>query len=477
MYDDERTTNSGNNILDNTDEQHVMENQVSFDEYNKIKEKEAETKRSYFDKTERTESMAEAAEERKRAPYEPIKDTYYKESVKHKKGTGFKKVLAACLVISLFGGVGIGASYSVMQNLVFGGGNTQKSTPELEVQNTTGTTIAKAEAVSSSSGGAMTAVDVIESVSPAVVNINTEVHGTTNYYGFMVPYEGSGSGSGVIFDSDAENVYILTNNHVVSGANQVSISVTGADTIPATIVGTDSTADIAVLCALRSDFKSAGIEEITVAKFGNSDELKVGESVIAIGNALGEGKSATGGMISILNKNIEIEGINLNVIQTSAAINKGNSGGALVNYSGEIVGINTAKTSTTVAEAMGYAIPSNTALEVAERLLEEGTTPRPYIGIMGTDITEDISSMYRLPVGVLVVQVTEGAGAANAGLQENDIIVSVNGKSTMDMESLTAAISELEIGSSAEVGIIRNGETPMTLNIEIMDANNIAANN
>ncbi|MEA5084215.1 MAG: trypsin-like peptidase domain-containing protein [Lachnospiraceae bacterium] len=409
-------------------------------------------------------------------PNEPVRDTYFTETVKKKtckKDSSFKKFIAACLVISLFGGTGIGASYAVIQNTVF---NPNKATDGASADLNAGKPETKATASAqpvSSTSGTMTAVDVIDAVYPSVVNINMQVSGTTNYYGFSVPYEGSGSGSGVIFDMDDENVYIVTNNHVVESATGISVSVTGAESISATVVGTDASSDLAVIKALKSDFKAAGIDNIVAAKFGDSDSLKVGQSVLAIGNALGEGKSATGGMISMLNKNIDIGGINLEVLQTSAAINPGNSGGALVNYEGEIIGINTAKTSTSVAEAMGYAIPSNKVKEIMENLLVNGTTPQPYLGIMGSDITDDIADMYKLPVGVLVRQVLAGGGADMAGLKEGDVIISFAGKSVMNMESLISTLKEQEVGTTVEMGIIRDAKTSMTLNVKILDSNNI----
>ncbi|HCT65338.1 MAG TPA: trypsin [Lachnospiraceae bacterium] len=404
---------------------------------------------------------------------ESARDTYYTETVKEKKvkkESSFKKIIIVCLVISLFGGTGIGASYAVMQNMVF---NQNEATDGTTPDGTAKTnTTSDAQPVSISSG-AMTAVDVIDEVYPSVVNINMEVSGTTNYYGFSVPYEGSGSGSGVIFDMDDENVYIVTNNHVVESATGISISVTGNENISATVVGTDASNDLAVIKALKADFTAAGIDKIVPAKFGNSDELKVGQSVLAIGNALGKGKSATGGMVSMLNKTIDVDGISLDVLQTSAAINPGNSGGALVNYNGEIIGINTAKASTTVAEAMGYAIPSNKVKEIMEQLLVNGTTPQPYLGIMGSDITDDIADMYKLPVGVLVRQVLDGGGAEMAGLKEGDVIISFGGKSVMNMESLVKTLKEQEIGTTVEMGIIRDAKTSMTLNVKILDSNNI----
>ncbi|MGL4791020.1 MAG: S1C family serine protease, partial [Anaerotignaceae bacterium] len=292
-----------------------------------------------------------------------------------------------------------------------------------------------------------------------------------NYFGFSMPYEGAGSGSGVIFATDENNVYIVTNNHVIDGASNMTISVTGEEQIPATVIATESSSDLAVISALKTDFYTAGITNIIVAQFGNSDEIKVGEPVIAIGNALGEGKSATDGMISMSKKNIEVNGKSLDVIQTSAPINSGNSGGALVNFKGEIIGINTAKTNSTVAEAMGYAIPSNTVKEIMEKLLIEGTTPKPYLGIMGSDITDDIADMYKLPIGVLVRQVFEGGSAAVAGLVEGDIIVSFDGKTIMNMESLVSTLAEKEVGDVVSMNIIRDTSTPMTLSVTIQDAN------
>jgi len=405
----------------------------------------------------------------RRAPYEPIKDSYYKETVKHtKKKSSFKKILAACAVISLCGGVGIGGAYSVLQNTVFGKADSTPSANEsADDTSDAGKTSVKASFVST---GGSDAVEVIENVYPAIVNINTSVHSTANYYGISIPYDSQGAGSGVIFNEDDQYVYIVTNNHVIEDATDIYVSVTGNESISATLVGTDSTADIAVIKALKSDFTGAEVE-YKIAKFADSDKLKVGESVIAIGNALGEGKSATGGMISVLNKTIEVNGQALSVIQTSAPINPGNSGGALVNYDGEIIGINTAKTSTSVAEGMGYAIPSSTAKEVMERLLVDGTTPKPYLGIMGADITDELSQLYKLPVGVLVSQVLEGGAAEKAGVQSGDIITSFNGKTVMDMEDLQAALKNSEIGSTVEMNIIRNGDESMTLKVTVMDAN------
>ena len=362
--------------------------------------------------------------------------------------------------------MGIGGGYGLVKNLV--GEKGEVNAPVEEILPAEQMKPSQTTSFVSTSGN--DAVAVIDAVYPAVVNITTNVQTTTNYRGWAIPYDSESAGSGVIFDEDDTYVYMVTNNHVVEDATAVSVSITGDETISAAVVGTDASADIAVIKALRNDFKEAGVQ-YKIADFADSDQLKVGQSVIAIGNALGEGKSATGGMISVLNKNIEIDGQVLEVIQTSSPINPGNSGGALVDYNGSIIGINTAKTSTTVAEGMGYAIPSNIAKDVMERLLVEGTTPKPYIGIMGSDITEEISDIYKLPVGVLVREVLEGGAAEKANLKVGDVIVSFNGMPVINMDGLQEALKKSKIGDTVEMNIIRDGNETKTVKITVIDAN------
>lgn len=439
-------------------ESEVMEQQVSMEEYAQAKAQEERAARAQDIPEEQT------GEE---APRTTGCDPYYKETIrKKKKSTSFRKVIAACLVVSVCGGLSIGTSFAWGQRYF---SQAAEETGSLAV---TGGAQANQTMTVGTQTGAMTAADVVEKVSPAVVNISVSSTGTTNYYGFLVPYESESSGSGVIFDTDEEYVYIVTNNHVVEGAKQISVSVTGVEAIDAEVVGTDAMAELAVVKAKIADFHTAGIENITVAEFGDSDTLRVGDNVIAIGNALGQGKSATDGIISILNQTIEVDGRDLDVMQTSANINPGNSGGALVNFQGQIVGINTAKSID--GEAVGYAIPSNTVTEVMYRLLEQGTTPRPYLGIMGQDITDEVADLYQLPVGVLVRDVLPGGGAEEAGLEPGDIIVSLAGQTVMTMERLTEILAEQEVGTTVQMGVIRDGSTSVTLQVPIYDANEAA---
>ena len=220
---------------------------------------------------------------------------------------------------------------------------------------------------------------------------------------------------------------------------------------------------------------------MTIAVFDDSGNIKLGEPVIAIGNSLGEGKTTTGGMISAENKKITVEGKELEVIQTDAAINPGNSGGALVDYSGAVIGINTAKKFTTssgsTAEGVGYAIPSSIAVPILTEIMETGTVEKPYLGITGQDITDQLSSLYRLPVGVLVTSVASGGSADEAGIQQGDVIVSYNGNTVLDMDMLTAYVSESEVGEEVSIGIVRNGDTSVDVTAVLgnINANDISA--
>ncbi|HIY05203.1 MAG TPA: trypsin-like peptidase domain-containing protein [Candidatus Anaerotignum merdipullorum] len=388
------------------------------------------------------------------------KDGCYAEHIKKQKrrSGGWAKLIAGCLIVGIAGGASIGAGYGVVEQY-YGDSTT--------VQNS-GTTFVQQAGL----GSTMSVVDVVREVKPSVVSITTKIEGMATYYGaFSVPYEGEGAGSGVIFYSDDDKIAIVTNNHVIEDAKEVYVTLNDTVSVQAKVVGTKSDSDLAVLTVSWDDLKTAGIDTVTVATFGDSDALEVGESVIAIGNAMGLGLSATDGIISVKDQVISVEDTTLNVIQTSAAINNGNSGGALVNTQGEVIGINTAKYNSTMAEGMGYAIPSNEVISVAQDLLEDGTVVTPYIGIMGTSITSENASLYKLPVGALIVEVTENGPAAQAGIQPGDIITEFNGKTVMDMDTLSELVKETVVGDSVSVHIIRNGETAMDVTLTIADKN------
>lgn len=311
--------------------------------------------------------------------------------------------------------------------------------------------------------------DVIDSVSNSVVSINV-TSTSTDYFGRTREYESAGSG--FIFSEDDDYVYIATNNHVIDGASSVYISVNDDAQAPANYIGSDSVSDLAVISASKQDLADLGIE-YDVAVFGNSKDLEIGDTAIAIGNALGMGKSATKGIISALNKDLDINNSHLTVLQTDAAINPGNSGGPLINSKGEVIGINTAKISSEEAEGVGYSIPSDIAQPILYNLLEQGKTKETedannaYLGIEGFTITSNIKDAYGLPsTGVYISNIIKGSGAAKSGIRPGDIIIEVNSEKVSSMKDLSNILDEFNINDTVSVSIIRNnkvGTTDVTL--------------
>lgn len=309
---------------------------------------------------------------------------------------------------------------------------------------------------------------IIKKVSDSVVNITVRVNSTNIFYQEI---EGTGSGSGIIFKEDNENVYIVTNNHVIDGANAVSISITGEEEVSANLVGKDVLSDIAVLSISKADLQMAGISSVTVASFADSDKLEVGEYVLAVGNALGEGKTVTQGIISADNKTINVDGRKISVIQTDAAINPGNSGGALVNDDGEIIGVNTAKLSSLAIEGIGYAIPSNQVKTIIDSIFENKTIDRPYLGILGFTINDEFRQSYNLNVqGVFITKVEQNSVASAGGLKATDIIVAFNGTKINTIEELSKMISSCKGDETVKINILRNGLEPMTVTVQFGSA-------
>ena len=314
----------------------------------------------------------------------------------------------------------------------------------------------------SSSGSSLTTEQVADLVSPSVVVITTEqvVYSQWSWYG-QNQVE-SGAGSGVIISSDG---YILTCAHVVDGASTITVTIGDKD-YTATLVGEDTTSDIAVI--------KIDADGLTPATVGNSDSLKVGQSVMAVGNPLGElGGTVTGGMISALNRSVTIQGTNstntMSLIQMDASVSPGNSGGGLFNMNGELVGIVNAKSSSSDAEGLGFAIPINDAIKVAQELLENGyVTGRPYLGITYLAVT-DAQTASQLGVnayGVYVVEVVKGGPAEKAGLQAGDRIVSVDGTEIASKDDLGTLMQEHAAGDTLSITIARDGQM-QTVNVTL----------
>ncbi|MFV0502971.1 MAG: S1C family serine protease [Lachnospirales bacterium] len=301
--------------------------------------------------------------------------------------------------------------------------------------------------------------NVINKMLPSVVDIRTTTT-TQNYFGMT--QEGEGAGTGFVIKIDNDNAYLITNNHVISGANEIGIQFHNTEEyVPANVVGTQPENDLAIISVSLSDLKTAGVTNISPVTFGNSDDIRVGDSVIAIGNSLGQGISATSGMISVTNKNIEIEGNSFDVFQTDAAINPGNSGGPLIDENGNVIGVNTAKlinSSEGSVEGMAYAIPSNIVVEVIDSIIESSN--KAFMGITGTTITEEIADAYSLPpMGVIVIEVVSGGSAEISGIQSGDIITSLQGQPITSIENLQEKIQSIPVGDKASIKILRDGQT------------------
>ena len=306
---------------------------------------------------------------------------------------------------------------------------------------------------------------IVGETKDSVVEITTESIATSAFVG---QYITEGAGSGVIIAAEGNKVYILTNNHVVSGTNTISVTTSDGTKYPATLIGTDSTTDIAVI-----SIEASGL---SVAKIGDSDALKVGDAIIAIGNPLGSlGGTVTEGIVSALNRDITINGQSMNLLQISAAVNPGNSGGGLFNSFGELVGIVNAKSASTSAatyiEGLGFAVPINTAMEVATSLIENGyVTGRPVMGVSVLEVSSEQAALqYGVSrLGVYITEVNPGFGAEKAGVLIGDYIVSINGNAISTTREVTSVLNELAVGDTIEMQVIRENKT-LTLEIELME--------
>ncbi|MDD7280970.1 S1C family serine protease [Floccifex sp.] len=328
-------------------------------------------------------------------------------------------------------------------------------------KNESGVTIVQQQG-SSHSGEVEDVSDIASKCGPSVVEITTEsVSMGNSYYG---QYISTGAGSGVIISEDG---YIVTNNHVIEDANRISVKTNEGDDYEATLVGTDPQTDIAVI---KVDAK-----DLTPATFGDSSELEVGNVVVAIGNPLGElGGTVTTGIISALERQITVENEVMTLLQTDAAINPGNSGGGLFDDNGNLIGIVNAKESSTGIEGLGFAIPINNVIDVIDELIENGSvTSRPVLGVSLYDVTANSQYYQRSEYdeGVYIVQIVEGGAADQAGLEQNDRIVSFDGQKVSTAAEVKSILRKHNIGDSVKIVVERN-DKEITKTVVLQQSNN-----
>ena len=332
----------------------------------------------------------------------------------------------------------------------------------------------------STAKGSLDVSEIVSEALPSIVSITTKsVQEVQNYFGMYGMYgyapqqqeqEVEGSGSGIIVGKNDDELLIATNYHVVEGADTLSVAFTDGNAVEASVKGFDEERDLAVVSVSLDDVKDDTMDAISIAKIGSSDDLKVGEQVIAIGNALGYGQSVTTGIVSAKNRRMDSDnntvtdgsddssdGVNL--IQTDAAINPGNSGGALLNMEGEVVGINSAKLASTEVEGMGYAIAISDVTDILQNLMNETSRDKlddsehGVLGIEGSSVSSEAVQMYGIPAGVFVKKVTEGGAADKAGLKANSVITEFNGKTVSSIDQLSEYLSYYEPDEEVELTV------------------------
>lgn len=304
--------------------------------------------------------------------------------------------------------------------------------------------------------------EVVKAAMPCVVSITNEY--TAYDYWYDEEYDDEANGSGIIISQNDEELLILTNYHVVEDANDLYVQFIDDTEVVAYAKGVAPYEDLAVVSVLLEDIPTVTLEKIATAALGDSDALEVGEPSIAIGNSLGYGQSVTTGVISALDCDIfaDDEEINLSsLIQTDAAINPGNSGGALLNVNGEVIGINSSKIADYAIEGMGYAIPINTARPIVDELVKQETKrkvdsdKRAFLGISGTDVSEEAVAKYEMPEGVYVSSVLEGTAAAEAGIKKGDIITAIDDEKVTSMSRVQSILEYYAVGTKAEIALMR----------------------
>ncbi len=409
-------------------------------------------------------------------------------SDKHDKKDGgknkFMKSLALCIVLALVFGVVAGAAFQVTGYI---GSKVTTSEASSDQVITDSSEVEKAlenagQTTTTTSGDSVSTVydvsAVAEAAMPSLVSItNMGEQEIQSFFGTYTQASES-SGTGIIVGKNDDELLIATNNHVVEGSEQLNVCFIDNEIVSALVKGTDATNDLAVIAVSLSDIPEDTLNKISIAQLGDSESLKIGEPVIAIGNALGYGQSVTTGVISALDREVTIENMTSSLIQTDAAINPGNSGGALLNMQGQVIGINSAKLASSQVEGMGYAIPISTAEPIIDDLMNRKTRTtvdedkRGYLGISGVDVTSDISKQMGIPTGAYVASVVDGSAADQAGLKKGDVITRFDGSGVSSMTSLKELMSYYEAGETVDITFKRadNGEyTEQTVQITLSD--------
>ena len=403
-----------------------------------------------------------------------------------KAGRTAKKIGAVALSAVLFGGVASGTFLGINYAAGYTPGALQaqqdsgsESGAESPAASSSSLMTTTASASQSENKGSMDVSDIASAVMPSIVSItNRSVQEVQNYFsifgygGQMQPQETESCGSDIIIGENDSELLIVTNYHVVEDADTLSACFIDNQVYEANLKGANPDNDLAVIAIPLENISDDTLSQIKIATVGDSDALKVGEQVVAIGNALGYGQSVTTGIVSATDRTLQTEASAVSTatedlptyIQTDAAINPGNSGGALVNMDGEVIGINSAKLASTEVEGMGYAIPISRVSDIIETLMNETTrtkvsdAEKSSIGITGITVNEAINEAYDIPAGVYVAEVTEGSGADEAGIRQGDVITAFDGKEVTDIQQLQELLQYYSAGETVEVTLKTMGD-------------------
>lgn len=374
----------------------------------------------------------------------------------HNKRTFWKKSVAVVASAAVFGGVAGGAFYGIAGNQIKKLDALTNTTTEVASTTSAATTQSLSLTSTASVGNGMDVSTIAENVMPSVVAINiSAIVEQQGMFGYTQQYEAEGSGSGIIIGENDSELLMVTNNHVVSDATTVNVTFADGESYEAQVKSTDSDTDLAIVVVKLSDIKESTMNQIKIATIGDSDSLKVGEQVVAIGNALGYGQSVTTGIVSAKDRTNSTNTTPL--IQTDAAINPGNSGGALLNMKGEVIGINSSKYSDTTVEGMGYAIPITAVQDRLDDLMNRQTrekvdeSEKGYLGISCATVSSDVSEAYGIPEGVLVTDVASKSAAEKAGIKANYVITKIDGQSISSAEELTEKLNYYAVGETVPI--------------------------
>ncbi|MBO5279441.1 MAG: trypsin-like peptidase domain-containing protein [Lachnospiraceae bacterium] len=454
MYGENENSGINNNDINSNNSNNISSNNDSYTEPNQ----------TFVDSTYRNVYYSDESGMGQSANRSAVNSSFYEDEPKKKKeksGKG-KKAVKFIAGAAAFGLIAGAAFYGVNAAANFIYPTQKEETKQVQLPVT----------VTNSSGNASGATmvldvsDVVEEVMPSVVSVISRLSNEITYGPFSLgKQEYDASGSGIIVGQSDTELLIATNNHVIEDAETITVTFTDRTpenltddiSVEALVKGTRSENDLAVIAVPLENIPDEVLGYIKIATLGDSDSLRMGEATIAIGNALGYGQSVTTGCVSALNRQVKIDNKELNMIQTDAAINQGNSGGALLNLKGEVIGINSAKYSSTGVEGMGYAIPISSVVDIINELMNRETRSivdakdRGYLGVKGIDITSDYAKAYGAPVGFSIQEIVEGGAAEKAGLQKYDIIVRVDGQTVEGYEDLSELLQYYKAGETVKV--------------------------